>query len=144
MGGIRRAPSEPGQHAIIGKPHGPPNAARSRLLGRPEGVLIPENLELGLTRGGAVRFGVHASPRARVSAVTAFRAGAVVVRLAAPPVDGAANAELVDMLAEALGVAKRDVSVVRGETARHKLVEVRGLGADEVRQRLKERVDAHR
>ncbi len=95
-----------------------------------------EALRLTTTREGAVRFEVHARPRARESGVAGTREGALVVRLAAPPVDGAANAELVVTLASALGVAKRDVELVRGEGSRAKLVEVRGLGAEEVRARL--------
>jgi hypothetical protein len=58
------------------------------------------------------------------------------VHLNAPPVDGAANVELVATLAQALGVAKRDVTIVRGQTARTKLIEVRGLSAAEVHARL--------
>jgi hypothetical protein len=64
------------------------------------------------------------------------RESALVVQLAAPPVDGAANAELVEALAAALSVPRRDVVLVRGESARTKLVEVRGLPVDEVRARL--------
>ncbi len=61
---------------------------------------------------------------------------ALVVRLAAAPVDGAANAELVETLAEALGLARRDVTLVRGGSSRTKVIAVRGLSASEVRARL--------
>jgi hypothetical protein len=61
---------------------------------------------------------------------------AVKLRLAAPPVDGAANAELVRFLAERLGVARADVTIVRGATARRKTVRVRSLAADAARRRL--------
>jgi uncharacterized protein YggU (UPF0235/DUF167 family) len=60
----------------------------------------------------------------------------LVVQLAAPPVDGAANGELVVTLAEALCVAPRCVTLVRGESSRAKLVEVWGLTSTEVRSRL--------
>jgi len=95
-----------------------------------------EPLVLVVTREGTVRVEVHAKPRARQSRVAGVRAGALVVQLASPPVDGAANADLVETLAAAIGVAKRDVAIVRGETARNKLVEVRGLGEADVRARL--------
>ncbi|MGA2450565.1 MAG: DUF167 domain-containing protein [Polyangiaceae bacterium] len=88
------------------------------------------------TRDGSVRFGVRAQPRARASRVVALREGDLVVQLAAPPVDGAANAELVELLARVLSVPKRDVEVVRGETARSKIVEVRGLTVPEARARM--------
>ena len=93
-------------------------------------------MKLAPTREGHVRFEVHATPRARKSALTGVREGVLLVRLAAPPLDGAANEELVAVLARVLLLPKRDVSLVRGESARRKLVEVRGLTADEVRARL--------
>jgi uncharacterized protein (TIGR00251 family) len=98
--------------------------------------MTADALRLTSTRDGAVRIEVQAKPRAKASRVAGVREGALVVQLAAPPVDGAANADLVDTLAEALSVPRRDVALVRGETARAKLVEVRGLGEDEVRARL--------
>jgi uncharacterized protein (TIGR00251 family) len=93
-------------------------------------------VKLVVTREGAVRFEVHAKPRARASRIVGERDDALVVQLAAPPVDGAANAELVELLATALSVPKRDVTLARGESGRVKLVEVRGLSADELRTRL--------
>jgi uncharacterized protein (TIGR00251 family) len=93
-------------------------------------------VKLVVTREGAVRFEVHAKPRARVSRILGVRDDALVVQLAAPPVDGAANAELVEVLANALSLPKRNVTLARGESGRLKLVEVRGLTADEVRARL--------
>ena len=57
------------------------------------------------------------------------------VRVAAAPADGAANAEVVKMLAKALDLAKGDVRIVSGETARLKRLEV-PLSGDQVRARL--------
>ena len=87
-------------------------------------------------KDGAVRFEVHAKPKAHATAVRGVRDGAFVVALAAPPVDGAANEELVRFIAERLGIARRDVRLLRGEGSRTKLLEVRGLAAREVRRRL--------
>jgi uncharacterized protein (TIGR00251 family) len=80
---------------------------------------------------------VHAKPRAQKSRLVGVREGRLEVSLAAPPVDGAANAELVATLAKALGVRKGAVSIVRGEAGRAKLVEVAGLTEDEVCARLR-------
>lgn len=96
----------------------------------------PTAPKLTTTRDGAVRFEVHARPRAKRSGITGVREGRVVVQLAAPPVDGAANAELVSTVADALGVPRRDVTLVQGATSRVKVVEVRGLSAAEVAARL--------
>jgi uncharacterized protein (TIGR00251 family) len=86
--------------------------------------------------GGGVRFEVWAKPRAKRSRIVGARGGAVEVSLAAPPVDGAANEELVRLLADVFGVPKRSVVIVRGDTAQRKVVEVSGIGAEEARTRL--------
>jgi uncharacterized protein (TIGR00251 family) len=83
-----------------------------------------------------VKLEVHAKPRAKKSRIVGWRGPALDVALAAPPVDGAANAELVRLLAEALGIAKRQITVVRGESSRNKLVSVEGLDEADVRTRL--------
>jgi len=95
-------------------------------------------LEIVSTREGTVRIRVHARPRSRggTGAIHSVRDGALVVRLAAAPVDGAANAELVETIADALGVARRDVVLVRGTASREKTIEIGGLRPDEVRARL--------
>lgn len=61
---------------------------------------------------------------------------ALKIRLAASPVEGEANAELVSFLAKRLGVPKAAVRVVGGERSRRKLIDVEGVTADEVRARL--------
>jgi uncharacterized protein len=97
-----------------------------------------EELDLVSTREGGVRIRVRAQPRSRggSAGVHSVRDGSLVVRVAAAPVDGAANAELVETLASALGIAKRDVVVVRGNASRDKTIDIRGLRADEVGARL--------
>ena len=74
-----------------------------------------------------VRFDVRVQPRASRSEVVGEQEGALRVRLAAPPVDGAANEELVAVLAELLRVARRNVRIVAGTTSRRKVVEVEGV-----------------
>jgi conserved hypothetical protein TIGR00251 len=90
-------------------------------------------------RAGAVRFPVRVQPRAARSGVAGLHGEALRVRLSAPPVDGAANEELVELLAERLGVPRRDVSIVGGAASRSKLVEVRGVSAELVRSLVTER-----
>ena len=58
------------------------------------------------------------------------------MRVSAPPVEGAANEAVVDLLAESLGLHRRAVTLVSGEHARMKRVLIVGLGVDEVRARL--------
>ena len=78
-------------------------------------------------RAGGVRFTVRVQPRASRSEVVGAHGGALKVRLQAPPVDGAANAALVDLLAESLGVPRRAVRVVAGASSRSKTVDVDGV-----------------
>jgi uncharacterized protein (TIGR00251 family) len=69
--------------------------------------------------------------------VAGARGDALLVRLNAAPVDGAANAELIDLLAETLGVSKRAIEIVSGARSRQKKVRVTGLTLDETNSRLK-------
>jgi len=59
------------------------------------------------------------------------------VRLAAPPVDGAANEALVALLAEQLGLPKRHISIVRGASSRQKIVEIAGVTPENLEQKLR-------
>ena len=70
---------------------------------------------------------VRLQPRAKRDEVVGERAGAVVIRVTAPPVDGKANAALCRLIAKAAGVAPSKVSVIRGHTAREKVVRVDGV-----------------
>jgi uncharacterized protein YggU (UPF0235/DUF167 family) len=74
-------------------------------------------------------------PRARRNALK-FEGERLRAWLTAPPVDGAANAALVALLAERLGIPKRAVTLLRGETAREKVVAIEGVNAEILRQRL--------
>jgi uncharacterized protein (TIGR00251 family) len=79
---------------------------------------------------------VRLQPRARRDEVVGERGGAVVIRVTAPPVDGKANDALCRLLAKAAGVPPSRVSVVRGHTARDKLVRVEGVSTAALRAAL--------
>jgi uncharacterized protein (TIGR00251 family) len=85
---------------------------------------------------GGVRLRVRVKPRSSRDGLAGEQEGALVVRLQAPPVEGAANEALVRVLARALGTPRSDVRIVRGDTARLKLVEIAGLPLAVVRERL--------
>jgi uncharacterized protein (TIGR00251 family) len=65
--------------------------------------------------------------RAGRSGFAGLRDGALLVKLAAAPVDGAANDELVALLAKSLKVPKRDVTIVSGERSRSKRIRIQGM-----------------
>jgi uncharacterized protein (TIGR00251 family) len=73
---------------------------------------------------GALVLALHVQPGAKRTGVAGVHGDAIKLRLAAPPVDGKANDELVRFLADAFGVPRRQVAIVRGETSRDKLVRV--------------------
>lgn len=76
-----------------------------------------------------VVFAVRVIPRARKTEVAGTRDGALVVRLSAPPVDGAANVALIAYLSSLLDRPKRDVAIVAGQTSREKRIAVSGVTA---------------
>jgi uncharacterized protein (TIGR00251 family) len=75
-------------------------------------------------RGDGVLLMLSVMPNARRTEVDGLHDGALRVRLAAPPIDGRANDTLVAWLAKSLGVPKRDVDVLRGESSRRKQVAI--------------------
>lgn len=79
---------------------------------------------------------VRVIPRAKKTAMGGVRDGAVVVRLAAPPVDGAANEALIEFLAATLALPRKSIRIISGERARLKRVAIAGATAETVHARL--------
>jgi len=79
---------------------------------------------------------VRVIPRAKRTETAGFRGDALVVRLAAPPVDGAANDALIEFLAESLHVPRRAIHIISGERGRLKRVAVAGVSEDRLRALL--------
>ncbi len=79
---------------------------------------------------------VWVQPRANRTEVAGRHGDAIKIRLAVLPVDGAANEELIQFLAERLGVARSAVRLVSGHSGRRKRIAVEGLSGPEVQQRL--------
>lgn len=88
-------------------------------------------------QGGAVYFDVRVSPRASRTAISGVHAGALKLSVNAPPVDGAGNEAVIELLASSLGVSRRALRIVRGEHARSKTVSVAGLSPAQVREALR-------
>jgi hypothetical protein len=79
---------------------------------------------------------VRVIPRAKRTSLDGLRAGALLARLSAAPLDGAANDALLLLLSEALGVSRSALAIVSGLRSREKRVAIRSLSADDVRRRL--------
>ena len=82
-----------------------------------------------------MRLNVRVIPRSSKNALE-WQQGMLKARLTAPPVDGAANEALIAVLAERLGLPKRDVSIVHGASSRLKTVEIVGMTPEAVEQKL--------
>lgn len=79
---------------------------------------------------------IHAVPRASRNTIDGEHGGALKVRLQAPPVDGKANETLIAFLSEQLGIPKRRITLVSGQTGRRKRVAITGMTSAELRQKL--------
>lgn len=88
------------------------------------------------TAAGAT-FSVKVHPRARKNAITGEIGDALKLALTAPPVEGRANAAVVEFLADLLKVARSSVSIAAGQSSRSKVVRVQGLSAAQVEERLR-------
>jgi uncharacterized protein len=86
---------------------------------------------------GGVEIDVRAIPRARKSEIAGERGGALVVRVAAPPVEGAANEALIDVFSAALRVPRSAIQIVRGSRGRHKRIAIAGVTETSLREILK-------
>ena len=79
-----------------------------------------------------VRFAVRLTPRAAADRIDGVVEGILRARVGAPAVEGAANNALIRLIADALGIARRDVRIVAGATSRQKLVVVDGMTAETI------------
>jgi uncharacterized protein (TIGR00251 family) len=81
-------------------------------------------------KDGAVTFKVRVVPRASRSEIVGEHDGAVRVRLAAAPVEWAANEELVRLLARQMGISRGAITIVGGQTSKLKIIRARGVSAE--------------
>ena len=95
---------------------------------RAEHVVMPHQDGAAIT--------VRAQPRATRNEIAGIRDGALLVRVTASPVDGAANIALLELLADRLGVAKTRLEIVAGASGRQKRIVIRGLDAPTIAGRL--------
>ena len=92
-------------------------------------MTLPSVSYLRLEKTGAVIVDIHVIPNASRTQADGLHDGALRVRLHAPPVDGKANAALVAWLADAIGIAKSHVEVIRGQTSKRKQLRISASAA---------------
>ncbi len=102
------------------------------LCDMPGRSLDGSGLDISIDKKGAVAFAVRAVPRASGSEVIGIHEGALKVRLGSPPVDGAANKELIACLSKFFKVSKSSISIVSGQLSRNKRVSMAGITPEKV------------
>jgi uncharacterized protein (TIGR00251 family) len=83
-----------------------------------------------------VTFAVKVHPRAKKNAITGELGDALKVSLIAPPIDGRANDACIEFFAKLLKVPRSSVTIASGQTSRNKVLRVKGLTAEELRNRI--------
>src|SRR5215475_2438607 len=86
----------------------------------------------------AISFAVRVQPRASKSGVVGEHGGALKIRLAAPPVDGEANEELIRLLARLFDAPRQRIAILSGQTSKNKVVSINGISVDEASKVLAE------
>ena len=86
-----------------------------------------------IEKNNTITFSVRVIPRSSRTEIVGEYDGAVKVRLSSPPVDGAANAELIKLFAKSLGIARSAVTIVSGETSKTKRLRVDGVTVEHLR-----------
>ena len=90
---------------------------------------------MSLSERGA-KISLRVSPNAARNEVVGFTDGVLRVKVAAPPVEGKANKELIALLARKLGLSKGDLTIIKGHTSRNKVIAINGLSQEQVLRRL--------
>ena len=88
-------------------------------------------------KNGSVTFPVRVVPRASKSEIVGELDGSLKLRIASPPVNGAANAEIIRFLAKKLGVPRNDVEIVSGQNSKNKRILVHNLSQSMFEEKIK-------
>ena len=91
-------------------------------------------------KDGAIFFNVKVVPRSSKSEIVGELGGALKIKLKSPPVDGAANAELVKLLSKTFGVSKSEIEIVGGQTSKLKQIKISNLKSEKFLQVLQAKI----
>ena len=90
-----------------------------------------------IDKDGSVTFPIRVVPRASRSEIVGVHDGALKIRIASPPVDGAANIEIVRFLAKTFGVSKSDIFILSGETSKKKRIKITNLSKSSFEEKIR-------
>ncbi|HEY1080466.1 MAG TPA: DUF167 family protein [Bdellovibrio sp.] len=86
---------------------------------------------------GGVRLHLFIQPKSSKNEVVGIHNGEIKIKITAPPIDGRANEDLIEYLSDLFDVPKRDIILAKGETGRHKTVDIAGVDESAARLLLK-------
>ncbi len=90
------------------------------------------------------KLAVQVQPNASQNEVLGFKQGVLHIRVAAPPIRGKANQELIKYLSDILGITKSQVTIQKGTTSKRKLISIGGLNQDQVMGKLADWLGEHK
>jgi uncharacterized protein (TIGR00251 family) len=99
-------------------------------------VTGPERDQILRVIDDGVELSVIVVPRSSRCEIAGIHNNALRIKLTSPPVDNEANVQCCDFIAKQLGIAKRQVLIIRGNTARKKVVKIAGVTESEVRRKM--------
>ncbi|MGQ9455749.1 MAG: DUF167 domain-containing protein [Armatimonadota bacterium] len=79
---------------------------------------------------------IRVIPRSSKNEIVGWRGNSLLVKVTAPPVEGAANEAVVRMLSDVLGLRKGDIRIVSGERSRDKVIEIKGFSGEQAVSKL--------
>ncbi|MFC1903676.1 DUF167 domain-containing protein [Chloroflexota bacterium] len=86
--------------------------------------------------GQQVKITLRVHPNAARNEITDFTNEVLQIKVAAPPIKGKANKELLTFLSRKLGVSKSDLEIIKGNTSQHKVIAINGLNLEEISKKL--------
>jgi uncharacterized protein (TIGR00251 family) len=99
-------------------------------------VPIPERDQILRVIDDGVELSVIVVPRSSRCEIAGIHNNSLRIKLTSPPVDNEANVQCCSFIAKQLGIAKKQVSIIRGKTARKKVVKIAGVTESEVRRKM--------
>lgn len=90
-----------------------------------------------IEKDGSITFAARVIPRASKSEIVGEHDGALKIRICSPPVDGAANAEIIHLFAKHFSVSKSEVSIISGETSKNKRIKIENLSVSKFEELIK-------
>ncbi len=92
--------------------------------------------EIISVKPGAIELTVSVVPRSSRCEIAGIHNNALRIKLTSPPVDNEANKQCCEFIAKQLGIARRQVAIIRGQTSRHKVLRIEGVVEQEVQEKL--------